>query len=113
MSRNEISVAIDSNLLLLFVVGTASRDYIGKHKRLRPFEEGHFDLLMEELSVATKIVLTPHTLAETSNLIDHIGDPARTRIYETLRRLILHPGSEEIHVSGNEATSGHELPRLG
>ena len=32
---NELAVAVDSNLLLLLVVGMTSRDYVGKHKRLK------------------------------------------------------------------------------
>ena len=54
-----LAVAIDSNLLLLLIVGSASRDYIAKHKRLKSFDSSDFDLLREQLSVASAIVLTP------------------------------------------------------
>lgn len=108
-----LSVAIDSNLLLLLIVGSASREYIAKHKRLKSFDSSDFDLLREQLSVASAIVLTPNTLTETSNLIDHIGEPARGHIYQTLRNLLLLPESEEKYVPSKSATELPELPRLG
>ena len=110
---NELAVAVDSNLLLLLVVGMTSRDYVGKHKRLKEFTVDDFDLLQEQLSVATEIVVTPNTLTETSNLIDHIADPARTKIYETLRSLVKSPGAKEIYVASVGAVENSELPRLG
>ena len=107
------SVAVDSNLLLLFVVGSASRDYIAKHKRLRAYTETDFDLLVEQLSFVSAVLLTPNTLTETSNLIDHIGEPARSHIYQTLNALLSLPESEERYVPSKRATSLPELPRLG
>jgi len=107
------SVAVDSNLLLLFVVGSASRDYIAKHKRLRAYTETDFDLLVEQLSFVSAVLLTPNTLTETSNLIDHIGEPARSHIYQTLNALLSLPESEERYVPSKRATSLPELPRSG
>jgi hypothetical protein len=92
------SVALDSNLLLLFVVGSASRDYIAKHKRLKAYAASDFDLLLERLGVVSSILLTPNTLTETSNLIDHIGEPARSHIYRTLNALLSLPESVEKYV---------------
>jgi hypothetical protein len=107
------SVALDSNLLLLFVVGSASRDYIAKHKRLKAYSASDFDLLLERLGVVSSILLTPNTLTETSNLIDHIGEPARSHIYRTLNALLSLPESVEKYVPSRHATSLPELPRLG
>ena len=39
-------VVIDTNLLVLLIVGSASKHYIGKHKRLRGYTTDHFDLLV-------------------------------------------------------------------
>ncbi len=108
-----VSVAVDSNLLLLLVVGLTSRDYIVKHKRLQAFLPEDFDLLADELGAASKIVVTPNTLSETSNLIDHIGEPARSRIYQVLRSLLWAPATSEILVSSAVAAERAELPLLG
>ena len=106
-------LALDSNLLLLYVVGSASREYIEMHKRLRAYSAGDFDLLMEQLGVISTLLVTPNTLTETSNLIDHIGEPARSRIYGFLRALLSLSQTEERHVPGKQAASLAELPRLG
>jgi len=110
---SHLAVLLDSNLLLLLMVSITSPDYIPRHKRLRAFSVDDFALLQKELRVVTEIVVTPNTLSETSNLIDHINDPARTRIYQTLRRFLRLPGGREAYVSSEAATAYPELPRLG
>lgn len=106
-------VTLDSNLLLLYVVGSASRGYIAKHKRLKTFTERDFDLLIDQLSVASSVVPTPDTLTETSNLIDYIGDPARSHVYRKLNELLGLAEYEETYVPSSRAASLPELPRLG
>lgn len=105
------SIILDSNLLLLLVVGLTSPSYIAKHKRLREYNELDFDLLMRFIGSATKIVVTPHTLAETSNLIGYIGQPAREQIYLQLR---LRLGAfDERYVESRSAGQRAEFLRLG
>lgn len=110
---NRLAVAIDSNLLLLLVVGMASREYIRKHKRLQEFTADDYDLLQEQLSVATEVIVTPNTPTETSNLIDHIADPARKHIYDLLRDLLRSSSSSEVYIPSQSAAERPELPRLG
>ncbi|MGH7047742.1 MAG: hypothetical protein ACREE2_15285 [Stellaceae bacterium] len=105
------TIILDANLLLLLVVGLTSRTYISKHKRLRPYNEFDFDLLEGIVGSATKIVVTPHTLAETSNLIGYIGEPAREQIYLQLRLLL--GAFHERHVESVNAAQREEFPRLG
>ena len=71
------TVIIDTNLFGLLVVGTASRKYIGLHKRLNNFSEFHFDLLGLLLLNYDEVIFLPQIVAETSNLIGYIADPAR------------------------------------
>ena len=60
---------LDTNLLLLFVVGTTNLSYIEKHKRLKSFSVEDFELLLRAISGADAILLYPNTLTETSNLV--------------------------------------------
>lgn len=108
-----VSVAVDSNLLLLLVVGSTSRDLVLKHKRLNAYRREDFDLLISTLSRATEIVVTPNTLSETSNLIDHIDDPVRSQIYRKLTALLSLPDTRELYIESSLATKRSELPRLG
>jgi len=80
---------------------------------LRAYTETDFDLLVDQLSFASAVLLTPNTLSEASNLIDHIGEPARSHIYRTLNALVSLPESEKRYVPSKRATSLPELLRLG
>ena len=62
------SVALDSVLLVLFLVGKVSPDLITGHKRLREFDKDDFALLISHVGDSV-IVTTPNTVTETSNLI--------------------------------------------
>lgn len=82
-------VVVDANLLLLLVVGAASRDYIRAHKRLKDdYSADDFDLLTLLVAEFSDIVLLPHIVAETSNFARQIKNPARARIQDALRTLI-------------------------
>jgi hypothetical protein len=105
------TIILDANLLLLLVVGLTSRAYISKRKRLREYKEFDFDLLKGFADSATMIVVTPHTLAGTSNLIGYIGEPARTQIYLQLRMLL--GVLNERYVESSSAAQHEEFPRLG
>jgi hypothetical protein len=109
MPRNV--VILDSNLLLLLIVGLASRSYISRHKRLQDYEELDFDLLKELLDSAANIIVTPNTLTETSNLVGQIAEPARTQIFQRFR-LILN-AFEERYVESSRAAEQNEFVRLG
>jgi hypothetical protein len=81
-------VVIDTNLLVLLVVGSASRDYIARHKRLDGYTVRHFDDLVALISVFSEIVLLPQIVAEVSNLVRQIEGGPQRRIQSALRTLI-------------------------
>ncbi|RAU21552.1 hypothetical protein CU669_12730 [Paramagnetospirillum kuznetsovii] len=105
------ALILDSNLLLLYVVGATSRSYINKHKRLRAYSPEAFDLLCEFIKAASSVMLTPNTLTETSNLIDHIGEPARSRIWAFFRQLL--SARDEMYLASRMAAERDEFVRLG
>ena len=81
---------VDANLLVLLVVGSASRRYISKHKRLRDdYTVEDFEMLRLLIAELADIVLLPQILAEVSSLARQIENPARTQIQDMLRTLIL------------------------
>jgi hypothetical protein len=108
MKRN---VSIDSNLLLLFTVGLTSRSYITRHKRLKAYTIEDFDILASVINGYEDIVLLPHTLTETSNLLRQIDNPMRSDIAHTLRHLIL--SYNEQHLPSRDAAARPEYTRLG
>lgn len=85
---NRRGLILDTNLLLLLVTGNASRDYIRIHKRLTCFNDRDFVRLSTLVSGFDRLVFTPHVLAETSNFVRQVSDPARSRIHDSLCELV-------------------------
>jgi hypothetical protein len=104
-------VVIDANLLTLLVVGSASRDYVGKHKRLSGYSISDFDRLVALVDCFSEIVLVPHVLAEVSNLARLIKNPARTKIQSKLRTLI--ESSYEVQIARASGAARDEFEALG
>lgn len=104
-------VFLDTGLLMLFVVGAIDRKLIAKHHRLKEFQEKDYDILIDNIGHVDKVLVTPNTLTEASNLLDKHGEPERSRIFEALRIFI--GEQEEIVVASNAASQRKEFIRLG
>lgn len=107
-------IVLDTHLLLLFVVGALNRGYIAKHKRLHPaYRVDDFTILTKVLADSTKVVVTPNTLTEVSNLAAQINEPARTQIRFALRAFVSEAAVEERYVASELACRHHAFSRLG
>lgn len=102
---------IDSNLLVLLIVGTTGRELIAKHKRSRQFRADHYDRLIQVIATADRVIVTPNTLTEASNLLGQHGEPERSSFFNVLRNLI--EINEEIVVASNTAAQNSAFSRLG
>ena len=102
---------LDTNLFVLLVVGSESRDLIPKHRRLENYSSEDYDILTELLENADQLFVTPNTLTETSNLVSQHGEPERSLLMNRLRYLI--HGSQEVVVASAEASSNVKFERFG
>ena len=66
-------ILIDTNLLVLFVVGRVNRARIETFKRTRQYTLADYNLLVWALAQFTVVYTVPHILAEVSNLTDLAG----------------------------------------
>ena len=108
----EKAIVIDTNLLVLYLVGATDLEYIGKHRRLYPtYSAKHFGLVRSRLLRASKLICTTHVLTEASNLARQIANPMRSEITATLKRFI--DLAEERQVPGIQATEEPFFLRLG
>lgn len=96
---------------MLLAAGMVSRRHIGKHRNLRAFSEEDYDVLLQLISKASRILVTPNTLTEASNLASQIRDPDRGRIREALRRIVNE--AEEHYVPSRAAAARKEFLWLG
>jgi hypothetical protein len=106
------AIALDANLLLLWVVGNASRAALQIHKRLKAYEAQDLDLLIEIVSSASGIIGTPNAWTEVSNLATFgiVGD-YKDAIHETLALSIA--STSERYSPSSEIAQRPDFSRLG
>lgn len=107
-------VLLDTNLLLLLVVGRTSVQLIARHKRLSGYTGADYRILDGMLVRTPVIMVTPNILTETSNLLRQIGEPVRSVLVETFRIMIAEMDViDEIYVPSVRAARRAEFDRFG
>jgi hypothetical protein len=105
-------IVIDTQLLVLLIVGVTNPEFISRHKRLAPiYTQSHLIKLQSILVHAPKLICTPHILTETSNLLRQVADPMRSQIMATFKRFI--DSADERQVQGVDAAGQPRFVRLG
>ncbi len=99
---------IDTNLLVLLVVGSVDREQVGKHRRARMFTPDDYDFLLRVIGTLKRVFVTPNTLTEASNLLESRRD---RRFLKRLRLVV--ERSEEVVVASVNAVRHTEFSRLG
>jgi hypothetical protein len=62
---------LDSNLIVVFVIGTMDPQWPGHLKRVRDYRPEDYQILYLYISLLDEVVLLPNTLTEASNLLNH------------------------------------------
>jgi rRNA-processing protein FCF1 len=104
---------LDTNLLLLYIVGSIDLKLIGRHKRTDQFIPEDYKVLKELLRRFPRIVTTPNILTEVSNLLDQIGERTAQALQSVLAALIKAEKLDERYVRSLDAITIREFPRLG
>lgn len=90
---------LDSNLLLLFLIGTYDLSLIESFKRLSAFKVDDFEVLRTFMSQFTIFLTTPHLLTEVNGLANSLPEHIRQSWHEHfIRQLAL---LFEIHEPGS------------
>ncbi|MGP8256487.1 MAG: PIN domain-containing protein [Methanoregula sp.] len=74
-------ILVDTNLLLLWLVGRYDRSLIHTHKRTQEFVPEDFDTLYAFLREFATLATTPNILTEVSNLAAQMRDPRRATVF--------------------------------
>jgi predicted nucleic acid-binding protein len=104
-------VCLDTNLLILVIVGRTDPSFIAAHKRTNTFDARDFLVIETLIAAYDGVVTTPHILAETSNLLRQIRNPARDRIQHTLHAFIA--TSQELAITSEAGCSHPDYLALG
>jgi hypothetical protein len=104
-------IVVDTNLLVLLIVGPTDRALIKKHKRTLQFEVVDFDQLCSQLANFDGVLVSPNVLTEVSNLISQIGNPACNALRKKFAELI--STFVEIYVPSDDVAQHRSFARLG
>lgn len=81
-------VLVDTNILLLYIVGLLDPKVIPQFKRTKIFTEEDFATLNYVLGKFRAVLTTPNILTEVSNLGGQLTEPLRSRFFTTLAHAI-------------------------
>ncbi|MGC4034778.1 MAG: hypothetical protein QM764_02380 [Chitinophagaceae bacterium] len=82
-------ILIDTNLLLLLLIGSFDPSQIGKNKRLKKFSESDFRILKKlTILFQEKIVVTTHIITEICNLSDNYNSEIDFKFFVFLKEIL-------------------------
>jgi hypothetical protein len=106
------AIVLDTNLLLLLIVGSQDLNFLRMHDRFRKYDaQGDYNLLVNFLTLSSSLILTPNTLTETSNLLRQIKSPAKDILSNRLKLFI--ERYQEIYIPSEECAERSEFLSLG
>jgi rRNA-processing protein FCF1 len=100
-------VLIDTELLLLYLVGRHDVRLIGRYRRLEQFTREDFAILNALVRFYDRLVTTPNILTEVSNFSDKLGAKYLDQFAKAVTIF------EERYVPSQEAMVAPELRQLG
>lgn len=110
-SYKQKGILVDTNILLLYFVGSVNPKRISQFKRTNQFNVDDFERLVQILGYFQKIVTTPNILTEVSNLAGQLTDPERSLCFNALAMATA--TLTEVYVPSNVATNSVQFTRFG
>lgn len=81
-------IIIDTNILLLYLIGLVNRERIPRFKRTAQFIPEDYDLLLQIVDGFQKVITTPNILTEVNSLANQLGEPERSQCFMIFTKLI-------------------------
>lgn len=108
--ENGAGIIVDTQLLVLYIVGSVRPERIAHFKRTRAYTRPDYELLRWVFGEHRQIYTVPHVMAEVSNLSDLPGDD-RLTARKLLRELIR--VCSEVNIDSLKAALGPLYETLG
>lgn len=84
---------------------------VGRARRTEKYSPEDFDLLQSALAEYDDLVVTPHVITETSNLLGYLSEPLLSKARVTLRHMLISWG--EHYAPSTEVVNAATYVRLG
>lgn len=111
LSYKSKGLLIDSNLLLLLIIGYINLDFIEKFKRTKAYTAKDHKVLNSLVTQFNTLLTTPNVLTEVSNLANSLGGNYRIEFEKKYSRLIKQ--LIEHYVESAKITAEESLLRFG
>ncbi len=103
-------ILIDTNALVLLIVGLIDNDLIGKHKRTSIYDVEDFYLLIQMIGDLNQLVVLPNIWTEVDNLLNNFSGLYKHPYVEKITEIIRVTSEKYLDsVSGTEIHSFYEL----
>lgn len=110
-SSRKKRLLVDTNILLLYIVGSLNLDQIARHKRTEKFSVEDFRLLSGLLRDSGGIIVTPNILSEVSNLLGYTNERTKAKLFLLFSSIVR--DLKEHYVRSLAAVEVPEFLRLG
>ena len=102
---------VDTNVLLMYLVGSYDPGYIGLFKRTQQYSTEDFQIVRGLAHRFRRLVTTPHILSELTNLSRGVHEPRLSKYFRCLIGVLRR--AHEVHVHKDVLLSHARLPRFG
>ncbi|NJM00143.1 MAG: hypothetical protein HC924_15690 [Synechococcaceae cyanobacterium SM2_3_2] len=107
-------ILVDTNILLLFFVGSVNRKRISRFSRTEKYTIDDFELLLSAFKTFSQVITTPHILTEVYNFINQIGDPDRSLCLKEMAHVVQHlPKFQEVLIESKQITKSPGFIKFG
>lgn len=106
-------IILDTNLLLLLLAGNCGEDVLSTFKPVKNhgFTLSDFQLLRQILLIFSRILVTPHILAEVSNHSEKLKGELHQRFIAAMRQFL--SSADEHYHPAKDVSAREEFPRFG
>lgn len=105
------TLILDTNLVVLLVIGLADERAVPIHKRTRAYTINDFRLLLSVISQYSELAVLPNALSEASNLLEFEGEGLPAKVFDRFSQFIA--ATREIYVPSLDASRRREFRHLG
>jgi hypothetical protein len=109
--RGNGGLLIDTNLLVLFIVGSVNLNRVENFKRTRKYNRADFILLLRVIDKFKDLYTLAHVMAEVSNLTDLTGQERikARQILKSLLTIMEEPVIASLQAAQSSSYGGHGL----
>ncbi|OYD92627.1 hypothetical protein CDG76_24260 [Nostoc sp. 'Peltigera membranacea cyanobiont' 210A] len=107
-------ILIDTNILLLLLVGSVNQERITKFNRTQQFIPEDYELLLEFIAHFQKLVTTPNILTEVNSLANQLGEPERSQCFTIFAQFVKNVALlDEYYVNSLDAVNTEKFVKFG